>query len=76
MQIPNDECIAESVADPISPSDWDKEESGGKFQSLYVITKAASGTAPKLYLADGDNQQQSGRKTAFSEKFYTKSTTH
>ena len=74
--IPNDECIAK-IFDSDSSEDWDDEqEPEGKFQSLYVITKVPIDTAPKLYLAEGDNQQQSGRKTAFSEKFYIKSTTH
>lgn len=74
--IPNDECIAK-IFDSNNSVTWDNtQETDEKFLSLYVITKAAFGTAPKLYLAEGDNQQQSGRKTAFSEKFYTKSTTH
>ncbi len=76
-EIPNDECIAQ-IFDQEGSVTWDNEpETLKKFQSLYVITKAASGTAPKLYLAEGDNQQQgAARATAFSNKFFTKSTTH
>jgi len=72
-EIPNDECIAESVAEPKGTSvTWDnKQEPDEKFLSLYVITKAASGTPAKLYLADGDNQQQGAvRATAFSATNY------
>jgi len=72
-EIPNDECIAESVAEPKGTSvTWDnKQEPDEKFLSLYVITKAAGETPAKLYLADGDNQQQGAvRATAFSATNY------
>lgn len=77
--IPNDECIAKIFeTDPPSGVIWDDNpETEVKFQSLYVITKAASDPAPKLYFAEGDNQQQGAvRATAFSNKFFTKSTTN
>lgn len=76
-EIPNDECMAK-IFDSDNSVTWDNtQKTDEKFLSLYVITKVPSGTATKLYFAEGDNQQQSGvRATAFSEKFYTKSTTH
>jgi len=75
--IPNDECIAK-IFDSNNSVTWDNtQETDEKFLSLYVITKAAGDSPARLYLAEGDNQQQSGvRATAFSEKFFTKSTTH
>lgn len=72
--IPNDECMAK-IFESNNSVTWDNtQKTEEKFQSLYVITKAASDTPAKLYLADGDNQQQGAvRATAFSAtNYYTK----
>ena len=65
-EIPNDECMAK-IFDPYNSVTWDNTpKTDEKFLSLYVITKVSSGTATKLYFAEGDNQQQSGvRATTF-----------
>ena len=70
-EIPNDECMAK-IFDSESSVDWDiPPKTDEKFLSLYVITKAAGDIPAMLYLADGDNQQQSGvRATAFSTTNY------
>lgn len=69
--IPNEECMAK-IFDSESSVDWDiPPKTDEKFLSLYVITKAAGDIPAMLYLADGDNQQQSGvRATAFSTTNY------
>ncbi len=71
MPIPNDECIAK-IFDSSGYVTWDNtQKTEEKFLSLYVITKAAGETPAKLYLADGDNQQQGAvRATAFSTTNY------
>ena len=70
-EIPNDECIAQ-IFDPGGYVTWDTtQKTDEKFLSLYVIAKAAGDTQARLYLADGDNQQQGAvRATAFSATNY------
>lgn len=70
-EIPNDECIAK-IFDQSSDVTWDNtQKTDEKFLSIYVIIKAAGGIPARLYLADGDNQQQNAvRATRFSSTNY------